>query len=112
MAHSDDATKKLEKAIPTTNSDGKVIKWDITYSYDKNDYKVEYSHEVHQTEEGDEKFTLQIPGSFTQASLVALLPLSHWNEIYNSQYGSIHPETEPAVETINSDFDVTTLSAS
>ena len=32
MAHSDDATKKLEKAIPTTNSDGKVVKWDITYS--------------------------------------------------------------------------------
>ena len=112
MAHSDDATKKLEKAIPTTNSDGKVVKWDITYSYDKNDYKVEYSHEVNQTEEGDEKFILQETSLFTQADLIALLPLSHWNEIYNSQYGSIHPETEPAVETINSDFDVTTLSAS
>lgn len=112
MAHSDDATKKLEKAIPTTNADGKVVKWDITYSYEKTNFKVEYTHEIHQTEEGDEKFTLQIPGSFTQASLVALLPTSHWNEIYNSQYDSVHPETEAAVETTDIDFDVNSLSAS
>ena len=30
MAHSNDATKKLEKATPTTNTDGKVVKWDIS----------------------------------------------------------------------------------
>ena len=112
MAHSNDATKKLEKATPTTNTDGKVVKWDISYSYTKGDYKSEYSHEVYQTEEGDEKFTLQAPDSFTQASLIALLPISHWDEIFNSQYDSVHPETKAAVETIDADFDVTTLKTS
>ena len=36
MAHSDDATKVLEQAVPTANSDGDVTSWNITYSYEKN----------------------------------------------------------------------------
>lgn len=108
MAHSDDATKKIEKAIPTTNADGKVVKWDIEYSYTKEDYSSSYNSEIYQTEEGDEKFTLQKPGAFKKKDLVALLPIESWNNIFNSQYESTHSESS-AVETTDSDFDVDSL---
>ena len=110
MAHSDDATKTLEKAVPTTNTDGNVVRWDLTYSYEKNEYKSEYSQEIHQTEEGEEKFALKAPSAFTKSELVALLPISHWNNVYDSQYESTHPEVEPAAETTDGEFDVSALS--
>ena len=109
MAHSDDATKKLEKAVPTLNSDGKVIKWDIDYSYTKGDYSVTYSEEKHQTEESVEQFDLKAPSEFKKSDLVALCPTSNWDQVFNSQYESTHPETAPAVETRDDDFDVDTL---
>ena len=112
MAHSDDATKKLEKAIPTKNADGNVIKWVLIYSYEKNEFKSEYSHEAHQTEDGEEVFALKAPTAFTQAELIALCPTDHWADVYNSQYESTHAEVTPAVETTDDEFDVSTLSAS
>lgn len=112
MAHSDDATKTLEKAVPTKNTDGNVVKWDITYSYEKNEYKSEYTHEAHQTEDGEEVFALKAPTAFTQAELIALCPTDHWANVYNSQYESTHPEVAPAVETSDDEFDISTLSAS
>lgn len=113
MAHSDDATKVLEQAVPTANSDGDVTSWNITYSYEKNSYKTEFSADVLQVEEdGTENFTLQAPGDFTQAELIALLPISVWNDAYTSQYESVNPAEAAAVETTDNDFDVSTLAAS
>lgn len=109
MAHADDATKTLSKAVPTKDSEGNVTKWDISMTYNKNDYEVEYTHEVYQTEDGEENFTSQAPSSFTKSDLTALCPTSHWDNIYNSQYESTHPEVEPAVETADNDFDVNSL---
>ena len=112
MAHADDATKTLTKAVPTKNADGNVTKWNITMSYDKNDYVVEYSHEVSQTnEDGDEVFTLQAPTSFSQADLIGLCPTDHWDNVYNSQYESTHPAEEAPVETTDNEFDLSTLSS-
>lgn len=108
--HSEDATKVLEEAIPTTNSDGNVVSWKVTYSYEKESYKTDFSEDILQVEEDEtENFALQAPSKFTQAGLVALLPVYHWNDVYTSQYESVHPAVPAPVETTDNEFDVSTL---
>lgn len=110
MAHANDAVKAFEKATPTVDANSKVIRWDIDYSYTLNGYKVTYKANLEQIKDGEEVFALKAVSEFTKAELIALLPLDHWNMIYDSQYESTHPVVAAPVTTTNSSFDVNTLS--
>ena len=101
-------TKTITKCIPYVNSSSKVDKWDIEMTY-KNDsegdatyYTSTFATTVNQTDTGLDgstttNFTLKAKGSWTNANLVAICPVSQWDAIFASQVDSVI--TNPPVES-------------
>ena len=104
MAHADDATKAWVSAIPKKNADGNVIEWTCEYSYTKGDH----SHTFRKSEKID--IPSKAPSAYTQAELLTLMDKDHWDDMFNKKYASW--TATPVVETTDSSFDVSTLSAS
>ena len=101
-------TKTITKCIPYVNSSSKVDKWDIEMT-DKNDsegdatyYTSTFATTVNQTDTNVDgstttNFTLKAKGSWTNANLVAICPVSQWDEIFASQVDSVI--TNPPAES-------------
>ena len=101
-------TKTITKCIPYVNSSSKVDKWDIEMTY-KNDsegdatyYTSTFATTVNQTDtdlDGSTttNFTLKAKGSWTNANLVAICPVSQWDAIFASQVDSVI--TNPPAES-------------
>ena len=104
MAYSDDATKAWVSAIPTKNSDGNVIEWRCKYSYTLN----AYSHTFDKTEKIETPS--KAPAAYTQAELLTLMDKDHWDDMFNKKYAE-SIRVVP-VETTDTGFDVSSLSAS
>jgi hypothetical protein len=101
-------TKAITKCVPYVNSSSKVDKWDIEMTY-KNDsegdatyYTSTFTTTVNQTDTDAEgntttNFTLKAKGSWTNANLVAICPVSQWDAVFASQVDSVI--TNPQVQS-------------
>ena len=97
-------TKSITKAIPYINSDSKVDKWDIEMTYENDSegdatyYTSTFITQVPQVDpvSGATNFTLKAKGSWTNANLVAICPVSHWDTVFANQVDSVitNPKTE------------------
>ena len=105
-------TKAITKCVPYVNSSSKVDKWDIEMTY-KNDsegdstyYTSTFSITVPQLDkDGNANFTLKAKGSWSNANLVAICPVSQWDAVFASQVDSVI--TNPPVQsTPDQDFNV------
>tara|TARA_R100000544_G_scaffold34570_1_gene21388 strand:- start:301 stop:621 length:321 start_codon:yes stop_codon:yes gene_type:complete len=80
-------TKAITKCIPYVNSSNKVDKWHIEMTYENNNegdatyYKFVFRKIVNQAENG---FTLKAKSSWSNADLVAICPVSHWDTVFDS----------------------------
>jgi hypothetical protein len=97
-------TKTITKCVPYVNSSSKVDKWDIEMTY-KNDsesdstyYTTTFNTTVKQLDDdGNANFTLKAKGSWSNANLVAICPVSEWDVVFASQVDSVI--TNPPVES-------------
>jgi len=89
-------TKAITKCVPFVNSSNKVDKWDITMTY-KNDsegdatyYTSNFQKVISQLDkDGNAVFTLKAKGSWSNADLVAICPVSSWDAVFASQVDSV-----------------------
>ena len=100
-------TKDLTKAIPYEDTSNKVAKWVLEYTYENDSeddatyYKSVFSETIEQENvDGEVNFTLQGKEDFSKADLVALCPVSHWDEIFASQVDSVitNPVVSPTAD--------------
>jgi len=98
-------TKTLIGAIPY-NKDGEVQQWDFTMQYEEGADATYYTSNMHITipatdSEGNVNFTPKAEGEWTLAELTALCPISHWDDIFASQYDSVitNPPDNPVADT-------------
>jgi len=105
-------TKAITKCVPFVNSNNKVDKWDITMKYENDSegdatyYTSNFVVNVPQLkDDGSANFTLKAKGSWTNAQLVALCPVSQWDTVFASQVDSVITNP-PAVSTADNDFNV------
>ena len=97
-------TKKLIKTIPYVKS-SKVEKWHLEMQYENDSegdatyYTSTFDADVDSTDPstGASNFTKAAKGSFSNADLVALCPVSEWDTIFASQVDSVitNPPSEP-----------------
>ena len=109
MAHADDATKTWVSAIPTKNSDGNVVEWEVRYRYKKNSFSHTFKkrEKIAVDEKGD-LVTAKAPDKYTKAELLTLMGKDHWDDMFNKKYAVYIADTP--VVTVDKDFDVSTLS--
>ena len=105
-------TKAITKCRPYVNSSSKVDKWDIEMKYENDSegdstyYTTTFSTTVPQLDDdGNANFTLKAKGSWTNANLVAICPVSEWDVVFASQVDSVITNP-PAVSTPDTDFNV------
>ena len=85
-------TKAIVSCTPYVNSSNKVDKWDIEMKYENDNegdssyYTSTFNTTVEQSVNG---FTLKAKGSWTNANLVAICPVSHWDTVFASQVDSV-----------------------
>ena len=98
-------TKDLTKAIPYEDTSNKVAKWVLEYIYENDSegdatyYKSVFSETIEQENvDGKVNFALQGKEDFSKADLVALCPVSHWDEVFASQVDSVI--TNPVIEPV------------
>ena len=97
-------SKKLVKTIPYVKS-SKVEKWHLEMQYENDSegdatyYTSTFNLDVESTDPltGASNFTKAAKGSFSNADLVALCPVSKWDAIFASQVDSVitNPPSEP-----------------
>ena len=105
-------TKAITKCVPYVNSSSKVDKWDIEMKYENDSegdstyYTSTFSTTVPQLDNnGNANFTLKAKGSWSNANLVAICPVSQWDVVFASQVDSVI--TNPPVQsTPDSAFNV------
>tara|TARA_Y100000114_G_scaffold150350_1_gene165763 strand:+ start:29 stop:376 length:348 start_codon:yes stop_codon:yes gene_type:complete len=110
-------TKAITKCTPYINSNSKVDKWDIEMKYENGNegdstyYTFTFSTTVKQKDvnsvTGAEttNFTLKAKGSWSNADLVALCPVSQWDAVFASQVDSV-VTNPPTVSTPDAAFNV------
>lgn len=110
-------TKTITKCIPYVNSSSKVDRWDIEMTYENDSegdatyYKSRFSVTVNQKDTDAEgnviatNFTLKAKGSWSNADLVAICPVSTWDTIFAQQFDSVITNP-PAESTPDNSFNV------
>ena len=109
-------TKTITRCVPFINSSSKVDKWDITMKYENDSegdstyYTSNFNISVPQSyvdSNGDTQtnFSLKAKSSWTNANLVAICPVLHWDAIFASQVDSVITNP-PAVSTPDQAFSV------
>ena len=97
-------TKTITSCTPYVNSNSKVDKWSITMKYENDSegdstyYTSTFNIIVPQLDEdGNANFTLKVKSSWTNANLVAICHVSHWDTVFASQVDSVI--TNPKVQS-------------
>ena len=97
-------TKAITKCTPYENASSKVDKWEIEMKYENDNegdstyYTSTFSTTVEQLDaDGNANFTLKAKGSWTNANLVAICPVSQWDTVFASQVDSVI--TNPPVQS-------------
>ena len=95
-------TKEWVSAIPKKNADGNVIEWSVKYKYTDGDY----SHTFQKSEKIDTPS--KAPSGYSKAEILGLMDEAHWDDMFNKKNNIF--KNPPAVETVDNDFDISTLS--
>ena len=97
-------TKTITSCTPYENASSKVDKWVIEMKYENDNkedstyYTSTFKATVPQLDDdGNATFTLKAKSSWTNANLVAICPVLHWDAIFASQVDSVI--TNPPVES-------------
>ena len=97
-------TKTITKCVPYENASSKVDKWNIEMKYENDNegdstyYTSTFGITVPQLDDdGNANFTLKAKGSWTNANLVAICPVSEWDVVFASQVDSVI--TNPPVQS-------------
>ena len=97
-------TKTLTGAVPY-NKSSKVQKWDFTMKYEEGADATYYTSNMFASipatdPGGTVNFTPKAEGEWTLAQLTALCPISHWDDIFDSQYDSVitNPPDDPVAD--------------
>ena len=105
-------SKAIVKCVPYVNSSSKVDRWDIEMKYENDSegdstyYTTTFSISVPQLDDdGNANFTLKAKGSWSNANLVAICPVSQWDAVFASQVNSVITNP-PAVSSPDNDFSV------
>ena len=105
-------TKTRTNWTPYVNGSNKVDKWDIDMKYengsegDSTYYTSTFSITVPQLDkDGNANFTLKAKSSWTNANLVAICPVSHWDTVFASQVDSVITNP-PTLSTPDNHFNV------
>ena len=109
-------TKTIISCTPYVNSSSKVDKWDIQMKYENDSegdstyYTSTFNTTVNQTDTDASgntttNFTLKAKSSWTNANLVAICPVSHWDTVFASQVDSVITNP-PTVSAPDNDFNV------
>ena len=105
-------SKAIVSCVPYVNSNSKVDKWTIDMKYENDNegdstyYTATYSKTIKQLDDdGNANFTLKAKGSWTNAQLVALCPVSQWDTVFASQVDSVITNP-PSVSTPDQAFNV------
>ena len=103
-------TKTLTSAIPYENTSGELEHWflEVTYSQGTEGtpdyYESNFQCSVHaEDDNGITNFTELDKTAWSLADLLALCPISHWDDIFASQYDSVITNP-PEVCTPDNDF--------
>jgi len=102
-------TKTITKCTPYENASSKVDKWEIEMTYENDSegdatyYTSNFNKTINQTDTNFDgttttNFTLKAKGSWTNANLVAICPVSEWDVVFASQVDSVI--TNPPAESI------------
>ncbi len=98
-------TKTLTGAIPY-NKDGAVQRWVFEMKYEEGAEATYYTSNMRTSipatdPDGTVNFTPKAEGEWTLAELTALCPISHWDDIFASQYDSVitNPPDNPVADT-------------
>lgn len=129
MAHADDATKAWVSANPTVNADSKVTRWHLKYKYtlavsgsgngNVKDSEGNFGNDFVHT--FDSVIRIATPSkaktAYTQAELLTLDDGgkqigAHWDDMFNKKYAYHISDKTATTTTVDSSFDVTSLSAS
>ncbi len=86
-------TKTLTGAIPY-NKNSKVQQWAFEMKYEEGADATYYTSSMRTSipatdPDGTVNFTPKAEGEWTLAELTALCPISHWDDIFASQYDSV-----------------------
>mgnify|MGYP006413285325 FL=1 len=107
-------TKTLTGAIPYENTSDEVERWELQVVYTQGTegtadyYESSFSETVHaEDDDGTTNFTELDKTAWSLADLLALCPISHWDDIFDSQYDSVITNP-PEVCTPDNDFVVPT----
>ena len=105
-------TKAITSCTPYVNSSSKVDKWNIEMKYENDNegdstyYTSTFNTTVNQLDDdGNANFTLKAKGSWTNANLVAICPVSQWDAVFASQVDSVITNP-PTLSTADADFNV------
>jgi hypothetical protein len=110
-------TKAITSCTPYVNSSSKVDKWDIVMKYENgsegdstyytNEFRVSVNQKDVNSVTGAEttNFTLKAKGSWSNADLVAICPVSKWDTVFASQVDSVITNP-PAQSTPDQAFSV------
>ena len=110
-------SKAIVSCTPYINSGSKVDKWSIDMKYENDSegdatyYTSTFQTNVHQKDYDAEgnvtatNFTLKAKGSWSNADLVAICPVSEWDAVFASQVDSVITNP-PAQSTADNDFNV------
>lgn len=111
------ATVTLIKAVPTTDVNGNVVKWEADVEYAFDDYTVQFGDGIEQSTttedmEGNktvtENFPEKPPTQFSKQEIINLLPTAHYGTVFESMYCSTHDTTDSG-ECCHDDFTVDDL---
>ena len=100
--YADAAEKTLKKAVPTVDTDGKVIKWEIEVEFSLNDYVSNLSAQI-------ELEPTKAPADFSKAEIFAFPKVAYLSAVYDSQYQSTQLPAPAPAEVRVDDFDVEAL---
>jgi len=105
-------SKAIVKCVPYEDSSSKVDEWYIEMQYENDSegdstyYTHTFSTVVKQKDDaGNANFTLKAKGSWSNANLVALCPVSQWDAVFASQVASVIT-SPPAASTPDNEFSV------
>jgi len=84
LQYTNNASKSLTAAIPTTDANENVVKWDIEVTYACENFETTFEKMV-----TAEDFEIKPATDFTKTELMALCPLDLWDNVFNSYCDSL-----------------------
>jgi hypothetical protein len=95
-------SKEWVSAKPKINANGNVTEWSVEYKYTDGDF----SHTFSKSEKIKEPS--KAPSEYSKSEILSLMDVAHWNDMFNKKHNVY--KNPPAVETVDDEFDINTLS--